>query len=137
MPRLQIEHGITSFTEWKTAFNRFADLRAQAGVRRHRIWQPMDDAHYVVIDLDFDSTEEAQAFLETLRERVWPSPQNAPALVGTPQTRILETVEEGETRERAEASRTTARGGERRQDSAPDEGLAGVVQERGDVGQEP
>lgn len=96
MPILHIEHGITSYTEWKTAFDRFADPRAQAGVRRHMIRRPVADTHYVVIDLDFDTTEEAQAFLETLRERVWPSRQNAPALVGTPQTRILETVESNE-----------------------------------------
>lgn len=96
MPTLQIEHGITSFTEWKGAFDRFEDMRAQAGVRRHTIRRPLAEPEYVVIDLDFDSTEEAQRFLETLRERVWPSRANAPALIGTPQTRILETVETSE-----------------------------------------
>lgn len=96
MPTLHIEHGISSFTEWKTAFDRFADFRAQAGVRRHTVRRPVDDTHYVAIDLDFDTTEEAQSFLEVLRERVWSSPQNAPALIGTPQTRILETVESNE-----------------------------------------
>ncbi len=96
MPTLHIEHGITNFTEWKSAFDRFADFRAQSGVRRHTIRQPVDDTDYVMIDLDFDSIEEAQTFLEALRERVWPSRENAPALVGTPQTRILETVESNE-----------------------------------------
>jgi hypothetical protein len=96
MPTLHIEHEITDFTEWKSAFNRFADFRAQAGVRRHTIRQPVDDTNYVVIDLDFDSTDEAQSFLAALRERIWSSQDNAPALVGTPQTRILETVESGE-----------------------------------------
>lgn len=96
MSTLHIEHGISSFTEWKTAFDRFADFRAQAGVRRHTVRRPVDDTHYVAIDLDFDTTEEAQAFLEAMRERVWSSRQNAPALVGTPQTRILETVESNE-----------------------------------------
>jgi len=122
MPTLQIEHGITSFTEWKSAFDRFADLRAKAGVRQHSIRRPVDDAHYVVIDLDFDTTEAAQAFLETLREKVWSSRQNAPALIGDPQTRILETVEGN---------------GIRGLRSAPDESLAGVVQDSSDVGQEP
>jgi hypothetical protein len=96
MPTLHIEHEITDFTEWKSAFDRFAEFRAQAGARRHTIRQPVDDTNYVVIDLDFASTEEAQAFLAALREKVWPSQENAPALVGTPQTRILETVESGE-----------------------------------------
>jgi len=93
MPTLQIQHAISSFTQWKTAFDRFADLRVQAGVRQHTIRQPVDDDHYVVIDLDFDTSKEAQAFLEILRVRVWTSAKNAPALVGTPQTQILETVE--------------------------------------------
>lgn len=72
MPTLHIEHGITDFTEWKSAFDRFADFRAQAGVRRHTIRQPVDDTNYVVIDLDFASTEEAQAFLAALREESGP-----------------------------------------------------------------
>lgn len=96
MTTLHIEHEISSFTEWKTAFDRFADLRAQAGVRKHTVRCPVDDTHYVAIDLDFETTEEAQAFLEVLREKVWSSRQNAPALVGTPQTRIFETVESNE-----------------------------------------
>jgi hypothetical protein len=84
MQTLHIEHGVTSFTEWKTAFDRFAGFRAQGGVRRHCVRRPVGDPHYVVIDLDFDTTNEARAFLQALRERVWPSRQNAPALVGTP-----------------------------------------------------
>ncbi|MFN8422716.1 MAG: hypothetical protein U0470_04725 [Anaerolineae bacterium] len=96
MPTLHIEHSITSFVDWKAAFDRFADMRAQAGVRSHVIRQPVDDPRYVVIDLDFDSTAAAQAFLDVLRERVWPSQENAPALEGAPTTRILETVESRE-----------------------------------------
>lgn len=103
MATLHIEHGVTSFAEWKSAFDRFAELRRQAGVRRHGIRRPVDDDHYVLIDLDFDTPDAAQAFLDTLRERVWPSPQNAPALIGTPRTRILDTVEILET---AESDRT-------------------------------
>lgn len=122
MPTLQIEHEITSFTEWKAAFDNFADMRSTAGVRRHSIYQPVDDAHYVVINLEFDTTEAAQAFLKMLRERVWSSRQNAPALVGDPQTRILETVEGNGVRDRR---------------SAPDQSPAGIVQDSSDVGQEP
>lgn len=93
MATLHIEHGITSFTEWKSAFDRFADLRQRAGVRRHSIRRPTDDAHYVMIDLDFDTSEEARAFLDVLQQRIWSSAHNAPALLGTPRTRILDTAE--------------------------------------------
>lgn len=46
-----------------------------------------------MLDLDFDSTEQAEGFLEIMRTEVWPSPEKAPAKVGTPQTRIVELVE--------------------------------------------
>lgn len=93
MPTLHIEHAILDFDLWKAAFDRFAELRQRSGVLRHRIQQPVDDPRYVVIDLDFETTGEAERFLAFLREKVWSSAQNAPALAGTPQTRILEPVD--------------------------------------------
>ncbi len=94
MATLHIEHAITDFETWKGAFDRFGEFREQSGVRGHQIRRPADDRHYVVIDLDFDTVGEAQRFLEFLRTRVWSSPDNAPALAGAPQTRILESIEE-------------------------------------------
>jgi hypothetical protein len=90
MATLHIEHPITDFGTWKAAFDRFAEAREKSGVRGHRILRPVDDAHYVVVDLDFQTAGEAARFLDFLRTRVWSSSQNAPALAGTPQTRILE-----------------------------------------------
>jgi hypothetical protein len=92
MPTLHIEHAIVDFDQWRAAFDRFADIRQQSGVLEHRIQRPVDDARFVVIDLEFGTTDEAQRFLTFLRDRVWSSPVNAPALVGTPQTRILESA---------------------------------------------
>ena len=89
MATLHIEHAIADFALWKTAFDRFADARERAGVRRHRIMHPVDDPKYVVIELDFDTADEAERFLDFLRTRVWPSPENAPALVGAPHARVL------------------------------------------------
>ncbi|MEP7035346.1 MAG: hypothetical protein ABI934_07145 [Actinomycetota bacterium] len=90
MPTLHIEHPIVDFDLWKSAFERFAQLRTQYHVLDQRICRPVDDPHYVVIDLDFETTREAESFLGFLRSKVWSSTENAPALVGTPQTRILE-----------------------------------------------
>ncbi len=64
MPTLHIQHRVTDFDTWTSAFNQFADARRDAGVRGHRIQRPVDDPAYVVIDLYFDSTEEAKAFLD-------------------------------------------------------------------------
>ncbi|MBC9718935.1 hypothetical protein H9Y04_41055 [Streptomyces sp. TRM66268-LWL] len=94
MPTLHIEHPITDFATWKAAFDGFAAARADAGVRRHRVQRPVDDPAYIVVDLDFDEVADAERFLGFLRSRVWASPENAPALAGTPRTRILETAEE-------------------------------------------
>jgi hypothetical protein len=92
MTTLHIEHAIADFELWSSAFDRFAEFREKAGVRAQRIQQPLDDPKYVVIDLDFDTTEEAENFLAFLRDKVWSSAENAPALVGAPQTQILELV---------------------------------------------
>ena len=90
MTTLHIEHAISDFDRWLTAFQRFADARIQAGVRAHRVQRPVDDPNYVFIDLDFDTVDDAQRFLGFLQTKVWSSAQNAPALVGAPQTRILQ-----------------------------------------------
>ncbi|MER5485719.1 hypothetical protein ABT024_21215 [Streptomyces sp. NPDC002812] len=91
---LHIEHPITDFAVWKSAFDRFASVRKEAGVRRHRVQRPVNDPAYVIVGLDFDTADQAERFLGFLQARVWASPDNAPALAGIPQTRILETDEE-------------------------------------------
>jgi hypothetical protein len=90
MPTLHIEHPITDFDTWSSAFSRFADARREAGVRAQRIQRPVDNSRYVVIDLDFTTIGEAEAFLGFLNTQVWKIQENSPALAGTPQTMILE-----------------------------------------------
>lgn len=87
MPTLHIEHAITDFDSWSSAFSRFADVRREAGARAERVRRPVDDPRYVVIDVDFGTSAEAEAFLRFLETQVWPS---ATVLVGTPKTSILE-----------------------------------------------
>jgi hypothetical protein len=90
MTTLHIEHAIKDFDLWSTAYARFAQMRARSGVRAERIQRPVDDPCYVVIDLDFDGAGEAEAFLLFLRTQVWADPTASPALVGSPQARVLE-----------------------------------------------
>ena len=92
MTTLHIEHSIKDFDLWSSAFDRFAQMRAQSGVRAERIQRPVDDPRYVVIDLDFATVEEAERFLVFLRTKVWADSESSPALVGSPQTKILELV---------------------------------------------
>jgi hypothetical protein len=89
MATLRIEHPITDFSTWNAAFARYADTRRQAGVRHHRIQRPVDNPAYVIIDLDFDTTAQAEQFLGFLQANVWATSENSPALAGQPRTRIL------------------------------------------------
>ena len=93
MVTLLIEHAVTDLATWRAAFDRFAQARARAGVLAHRISQPVEDAAYVLVELDFADAERAQRFLAFLTENVWSSPANAPALVGSPRTRTVNVVE--------------------------------------------
>ena len=90
---LQIEHPIRDFGTWKETFDRFSYFRQQSGVRRHQVFRPTDDPNYVIIELEFDSSSEAESFLAALWRNVWSSWEAASALVGEPQTRIVEAVE--------------------------------------------
>ena len=90
MSTLHIEHPITDFATWHAAYDRFADHRRQAGVHAERIQRPVDDEHYIVVDLDFPSRDQALQFLTFLETRVWASRESSPALAGAPRTRILE-----------------------------------------------
>jgi hypothetical protein len=97
---LQIEHPISDFSTWKAAFDRFSDKRRHSGVRRHQIFQHTNDPNYVVLDLEFESEGEAEAYLGWLRREVWSSREASPALAGGPQTRIVTVMESQEYRPR-------------------------------------
>jgi len=91
MPILQIEHSLGDFDAWRRAFESDPVGRAAGGVRSYRILRPVDDPAYVLIELDFDTAEEAAAFLDKLRalwERAGPHLGFA-----DPRARIVDVVE--------------------------------------------
>ena len=92
MATLHIEHPISDLKTWLTAFGMFAENRQKAGVRTHRIYQPVDDDKYIVVDLDFSTIDEAERFKQFLELNVWSSREASPGLAGTPQARVLERV---------------------------------------------
>jgi hypothetical protein len=61
---LVIQHPVRDFQAWKKAFDGDPAGRPKNGVVRHAIYRPADDPNYVVVNLEFSSREEAQAFLE-------------------------------------------------------------------------
>jgi hypothetical protein len=95
MATLHIEHAISDLDTWLGAFSRFEDARKGAGVRAQRVSQPVDDDKHIVVQLDFESEEEADQFRGFLETRVWSNPDASPALVGEPRARVLRDVTPG------------------------------------------
>jgi hypothetical protein len=61
MITLRIEHKIANYDGWKKAFDSDPINRRQSGVKRYRVYRPIDDTNFIIIDLDFDNLEKAQA----------------------------------------------------------------------------
>ncbi|HEX8917480.1 MAG TPA: hypothetical protein VF898_03175 [Chloroflexota bacterium] len=93
MPILRIEHPVPDFDGWKKAFDSDPVGRKQSGVRRYQVLRSMDDPNYVMIDLEFDSKQEAEALLAAMRQ-VWNRVEGQ--VMWNPQARIVETVESWE-----------------------------------------
>ena len=92
MPTLHVEHAITDLETWLSAFRQFAEARRGAGVTAQRVHQPVDDDNYIVVQLDFGTTEEAAKFKGFLETVVWSSQEQSPGLSGTPHARVLRPV---------------------------------------------
>jgi hypothetical protein len=95
MPTLQFEHPIKDYATWKAAFDSDPIDRRGLGVRRHVIYSPSEDPHYIIGELEFDTAAQAQACVVKLQE-LWRSRHAAAALAGEPQVRIVTTVEKQE-----------------------------------------
>jgi hypothetical protein len=94
MPILQIEHRVRDYDAWKQSFDGDPVGREQGGVRRYRVLRATDDPNLVVIDLEFDSASDADAFRARLQE-LWARVGGDLGLEG-PRSRILEAVESTE-----------------------------------------
>jgi hypothetical protein len=90
MPVVRIEHKVPSFDKWKQAFDSDPANRKGSGVRRYQISRLRSDPDYVMIDLEFETTGEAEAFVQTM-QRIWDGPGKA--VMQNPRARIVEVVE--------------------------------------------
>jgi len=68
MPFLHIEHPITDLKSWVSAFAGFTETRRQAGVTAETVRRPEGDDAFVVIDLEFDTTEPGSHLLALPRD---------------------------------------------------------------------
>jgi hypothetical protein len=93
MTTVQIEHPIRDFDGWKAAFDRDPARREASGVRRYRIFRPVDDPHFVSVDLDFDTKDAAEAFVTTMRT-IWQRVEGT--VMTNPRVRVVDCVERHE-----------------------------------------
>ena len=77
---LHIENTVRDYASWQKVFDKFERFRADNGVRSYRICRKADDPNQVMIDLEFATTAEAEAFVPML-ERIWSTPQSHDQLV--------------------------------------------------------
>lgn len=87
---LRIEHKVANFEGWKKAFDSDPVGRKQSAVRRYTIFQSADDPNFVIIDLEFDTAQQAEQMLTGLR-KMWGQIEGK--VVFGPQTRILTKIE--------------------------------------------
>ncbi len=62
-----LQHPVADFDAWKQAFDGDPVGRAQGGVTRHAIYRPADDPRSVVVNLEFGTRQQAEAFLPALQ----------------------------------------------------------------------
>jgi hypothetical protein len=87
---VRIEHPVSDYETWKTAFDDDPIGRERSGVRRHTVLRSTDDPNHVLIDLEFGSRDEAEAMLVALRA-LWGRVEGE--VISDPRARILEAVE--------------------------------------------
>jgi hypothetical protein len=87
---LRIEHPVTNYEGWKKAFDSDPVGREKSGVRQYRVLRPVDDANYIMIDLEFDTASQAEALLASMRV-IWG--QIDGKIMTAPKARIVEIVE--------------------------------------------
>jgi hypothetical protein len=87
---VRVEHSVGDFDAWKAAFDSDPVGRKKSGVRRYRVLRAEDDPKYVMIDLEFGSSQEAETFRARLGQ-MWAPLEGK--LIGSPRARIVHAVE--------------------------------------------
>ena len=89
MYNLHIEHQVMDFGNWKRAFDSDPVGRQKMGVRTYQVQRDVENQNYVIIDLQFDTAQQAAALLAAMRN-VWKQVDGK--IMVNPQVRIAEIV---------------------------------------------
>jgi hypothetical protein len=88
---LRLEHPVPDFEAWRRRFDADPLDRRGSGVRRYRVLRSLDHPAVVMVDLEFDTRDEAEAMREALL-RLWGRIADE-GLIGDQRTRIAEILE--------------------------------------------
>ncbi len=87
---LKIEHKTQNYAGWKKAFDSDPINRKKSGVTHYKIFRPVDDLHYVIIELDFNNLQDAENTLGKL-QKLWEKVEGT--VIMNPKSRIIEILE--------------------------------------------
>lgn len=90
MYTLSIEHPVPSYENWKKAFDSDPVGREKMRVRRYQILRPVDNPNHVMINLEFDTANDAKALLAAM-QAVWARVEGT--IMMNPKAQIMESVE--------------------------------------------
>lgn len=90
MYTLCIEHPVPSYDKWKQAFDSDPIGREKMKVRRYQILRPVSNPNYVMIQLEFDTANDAEALLTAMRA-VWSRVEGT--IMTNPKAQIVEIAE--------------------------------------------
>ena len=90
---LQIEHPVPDFKDWKKVFDSDPLNRKQSGVKRYKIFRQTDNPNYIIVDLEFESHDEAKKLMAALQQ-LWKQVEGK--VITGPKARIIEMVESKE-----------------------------------------
>jgi len=93
MAQIRIRHEVSDYDTWKHMFDSDPLDRKGSGVRSYRVSRGAAEAGVVLIDLDFDTVEEASAMQARLLA-FWSSPDAPPLLKA--EAIVVETMESAE-----------------------------------------
>jgi len=71
--QLRMRYELDDYDAWRTVFDKDPLDRAGSGAVGHRISHDVDNDAAVLVDIDFDSLEQARTFRDRLRE-LWKDP---------------------------------------------------------------
>lgn len=90
MQTILVKHTVKDYDTWKTHFDDHGEMRAEYGGRGYRLFRTPEDANELVIELDWDSAENAKSFLEDSDVR---DVMTEAGVVGEPEITFLEEIE--------------------------------------------